>query len=116
MLRTKFYVCPVCGNVIHSTGETVACCCGITLPALEAEEADEEHALKVENVEDEYFVSVRHEMTKEHYISFIACATGDRLQLVRLYPEGNAETRLQRRGRGELYFYCNRHGLFKQKI
>ena len=116
MLRTKFYVCPVCGNVIHSTGETVACCCGITLPALEAEEADEEHALKVENVEDEYFVSVRHEMTKEHYISFIAWVTGDRLQLVRLYPEGNAETRLQRRGRGELYFYCNRHGLFKQKI
>ena len=116
MLRTKFYVCPVCGNVIHSTGETVACCCGITLPALEAEEADEEHALTVENVEDEYFVSVRHEMTKEHYISFIACVTGDRLQLVRLYPEGNAETRLQCRGRGELYFYCNRHGLFKQKI
>ena len=116
MLRTKFYVCPVCGNVIHSTGETVACCCGITLPALEAEEADEEHALKVENVEDEYFVSVRHEMTKEHYISFIAWVTGDRLQLVRLYPEGNAEARLQRRGRGELYFYCNRHGLFKQRI
>ena len=116
MLRTKFYVCPVCGNVIHSTGETVACCCGITLPALEAEEADEEHALTVENVEDEYFVSVRHEMTKEHYISFIAWVTGDRLQLVRLYPEGNAETRLQRRGSGELYFYCNRHGLFKQKI
>ena len=116
MLRTKFYVCPVCGNVIHSTGETVACCCGITLPALEAEEADEEHALTVENVEDEYFVTVRHEMTKEHYISFIAWVTGDRLQLVRLYPEGNAETRLQRRGRGELYYYCNRHGLFKQKI
>ena len=116
MLRTKFYVCPVCGNVIHSTGETVACCCGITLPALEAEEADEEHALKVENVEDEYFVSVRHEMTKEHYISVVAWVTGDRLQLVRLYPEGNAEARLQRRGRGELYFYCNRHGLFKQKI
>ena len=116
MLRTKFYVCPVCGNVIHSTGETVACCCGITLPALEAEEAHEEHALKVENVEDEYFVSVRHEMTKEHYISFIAWVTGDRLQLVRLYPEGNAEARLQRRGRGELYFYCNRHGLFKQRI
>ena len=116
MLRTKFYVCPVCGNMIHSTGETVACCCGITLPALEAEEADEEHALTVENVEDEYFVSVRHEMTKEHYISFIAWVTGDRLQLVRLYPEGNAETRLQRRGRGELYYYCNRHGLFKQRI
>ena len=42
MLRTKFYVCPVCGNVIHSTGNTLVSCCGITLPALEAEETDEE--------------------------------------------------------------------------
>ena len=43
MMRSKFYVCPVCGNVIHSTGDSVISCCGITLPALEAEEADEDH-------------------------------------------------------------------------
>ena len=40
MLRTKFHVCPVCGNIIHSTGDSVISCCGITLPALEAEEAE----------------------------------------------------------------------------
>ena len=116
MLRTKFYVCPVCGNVIHSTGETVACCCGITLPALEAEEADEEHALTVENVEDEYFVSVRHEMTKEHYISFLAYVTGDQIIYKKLYPEGNAEARFFIRGHGVLYGYCNRHGLFAKRV
>ena len=116
MLRCKFYVCPICGNIIHSTGSAVVSCCGITLPALEAEEADEEHPLNIEKVEDEQFVTVDHPMTKEHYISFLASVTSDRLQMVKLYPEGNAETRLQLRGRGYLYYYCNRHGLYRKKI
>ena len=116
MLRTKFYVCPVCGNILHAMGDVLVSCCGITLPALEAEPFDEDHALTIEKVEDEHFVSVRHDMTKQHYISFLAFVTSDRLQFVKLYPEGNAETRLHLRGRGFLYGYCNRHGLMKQKI
>ena len=39
MLKSVFYVCPACGNVICATGEAVISCCGVTLPALEAEEA-----------------------------------------------------------------------------
>ena len=116
MLRTKLYVCPVCGNVIHCAGEAVVSCCGITLPPLEAEEPDEMHPITLERVEDEEFISIRHPMTKEHFISFVAYATADRFQLVKFYPEGNAETRLRLQGRGVLYFYCNRHGLFKQRI
>lgn len=116
MLRTKFYVCPVCGNILHAMGDVLVSCCGITLPALEAEPFDEDHALTIEKVEDEHFVSVRHDMTKQHYISFLAFVTSDRMQFVKLYPEGNAETRLHLRGRGFLYGYCNRHGLMKQKI
>lgn len=116
MLRTKFYVCPVCGNVIHSTGNTLVSCCGITLPALEAEETDEKHTINIEPVEDEKFITVKHEMTKSHYISFIAYVTSDKIHFVKLYPEGNAETRIQFRGRGFLYIYCNRHGLMKKKI
>jgi desulfoferrodoxin (superoxide reductase-like protein) len=116
LLRSKFYVCPLCGNVIHCGGESVVSCCGLTLPPLEAEEADEEHPLRIEEVEDEHFVTVDHPMTKQHYISFVAYMTTDRMQLVKLYPEGNAQTRLQLRGRGVMYFYCNRHGLFKRKI
>lgn len=116
LLRTKFYVCPICGNVIHATGDALVSCCGVTLPALEAEETDEQHRIQIQNVEDEHFLTVDHDMTKEHYISFIAYVTADRLQLVKLYPEGNAETRLNLRGRGVLYLYCNRHGLMKQKV
>ncbi len=116
ILFTKFYVCPVCGNVIQSVGAAVVSCCGISLPSLEAEETDVEHQINIENVEDEKFITVNHEMTKSHYISFIAYVTSDKVHFVKLYPEGNAETRMQFRGRGYLYIYCNRHGLTKKRI
>ena len=116
LLRSKFYVCPLCNNVVHTTGDTLVSCCGITLPPLIAEEVDDDHAVTVERVEDEHFFTVSHPMTKEHYISFLAYVTTDRLQLVKLYPEGNAETRFQLRGGGFVYLYCNRHGLMKVKV
>ena len=116
ILFSKFYVCPVCGNVIHTTGATVISCCGITLPPLEAEEIDEDHTITIEPVEDEKFITVSHPMAKTHFISFMAYVTSDRMQFIKLYPEGNAETRIQFRGRGYLYIYCNRHGLMKMKI
>lgn len=116
ILRSRLYVCPICGNVIHAAGEAVISCCGVTLPALEAEEPDEDHLLTIENVEDEHFLTVHHPMTKEHYISFLAFATSDRFQLVKLYPEGNPETRMQLRGHGIVFLYCNRHGLMKRRI
>jgi transcriptional regulator with XRE-family HTH domain len=116
MLRSKFYVCPLCGNILHSTGDSLISCCGITLPALEAEEADGAHTISIENVEDEHFLTVLHPMTKQHYISFLAFVTSDRIQMAKFYPESNAETRLQLRGRGILYWYCNHHGLFKKKL
>ena len=116
ILRSKFYVCPICGNIIRTTGDTFISCCGITLPALEAEKLDNHHQIKIEKVEDEHFITINHDMTKEHYISFLAYLTCDRVQFVKFYPEGNAETRLNFRGRGYLYIYCNKHGLMKMKI
>jgi DNA-binding XRE family transcriptional regulator/desulfoferrodoxin (superoxide reductase-like protein) len=116
ILRSKFYVCPVCGNIIRTTGDALISCCGITLPALEAEDVDDAHGITLQKVEDEHFITVSHDMTKTHYISFIAYLTSDKVQFVKLYPEGNAETRFQLRGRGYIYIYCNRHGLMKKKI
>ena len=116
LLRSKFYVCPICGNAIHAMGNALVSCCGVTLPALEAEEMDEGHAVSIEQVEDEHFLTIRHPMTKEHFISFAAFVTCDRIQMVKLYPEGNPETRMQLRGRGCLYWYCNRHGLFRKRV
>lgn len=116
LLLSKFYVCPVCGNVLHSTGEALISCCGITLPPLEAEEPDEEHSIIIESVEDEKFITVPHEMSKKHFISFMAYVTTDKIHFVKLYPEGNAETRMQLRGRGYIYIYCNRHGLMRKRV
>ena len=116
VLRARFYVCPICGNVLTSMGDTVISCCGVTLPPLEGEAAEGAHAINLERVEDETFVTVDHPMTKTHYVSFLAFAGSDRVQFVKLYPEGPAQTRLQLRGHGFLYAYCSRHGLFKQRI
>ena len=95
MAKGKFYVCPVCGNVIRTTGETVISCCGITLPPLEPEEADAAHRIQKDVIEDEYYVTVDHPMTKDHYISFLAGVSDQGVQMVKLYPEGNAEARFR---------------------
>ena len=116
LLRSRFYVCPVCGNVIHAMGEAAISCCGIALPVLEAEIPDEAHMPVLEPVEDETYIVLRHPMTKTHYISFLAYITSDRFQMVKLYPEGSAACRLRFQGHGDLYLCCNRHGLMKLRV
>jgi len=112
MSRGKFYVCPICGNVIYALGEGSYSCCGINLPPLETEEVDSVHEIDVQIIDGDYYVSIDHPMTKDHYISFITFITGDRVQLVKLYPEQSCEARFQRRGFGKFFAYCNRHGLY----
>ena len=116
MLKSRFYTCPVCGNVIFARGEAVISCCGIRLPALEAEEADPAHRLEAEKAEDEIYITSEHPMSKEHHLAFIAYMTADRCEMKALYPEGSAESRFFYRGSGWLYCCCNQHGLFRQKL
>lgn len=113
MKKTVFYVCPVCGNIIQAAGEGAYSCCGIALPPLEPEHCDEEHEIRIEQIDNEYYVSMAHDMTKSHSISFFAYVTSNTVQLLKLYPEQNAEGRFARRGHGYVYAYCNRHGLFR---
>lgn len=114
MKRSVFYVCPVCGNVFFGAGEGVVCCCGITLPPLQAEKPDEAHEIRIEAVEDEYYVTLEHEMSKTHYVSFIAAVTDCGVQLTKLYPEQSAETRFKRNRVYAIYAYCSHHGLFRE--
>lgn len=116
MKRIKFYVCPACGNIITSTGLGEISCCGRKLESLQSHEANEDHTLQTTQVENDYYITLNHEMTKEHYISFIAYVMFDRVHLVKLYPEQNAEVRIPIMRKGELYYYCSKHGLMKQKI
>ena len=117
VLRGKFYICPVCSNTLFAMGECVVGCCGMTLPPLEADDAETAgHLLHVEMIEDEFYVTSPHSMSKEHHLSFIAYVTDNRAEIVKLYPEGSAEARFFIRGDGYLYTYCNHHGLMRQRI
>ena len=115
MKRTKFFVCPDCGNLVTASAEAALSCCGRPLAALEPQKADEAHRLTVEPVENELFITSGHVMEKEHYIAFLALLRGDSLQLRRLYPEWDMQARLPA-VHGRLLWYCTRHGLFYQDI
>lgn len=116
LLRSQWYVCPVCGNVVYALGQGSFHCCGVALPPAEAEEAEREHAITVEQVEDDYYVTLDHPMSKGHFLSFMAYLTTDRVLLQKTYPEQAAAVRFPRLGPGQILAYCNRHGLFRKKI
>lgn len=116
IMKSNIYVCPICGNILLSTGAALVSCCGVTLTPEEAEIADEAHQMKIKKVDDEYHISVSHPMTKEHYISFVAYCTAERFEMVKLYSEGSTEINFFSRGHGRFYWYCNHHGLFCEKV
>ena len=116
MKHLNFYLCPTCSNLMTPSASGAVSCCGKKLVPLEAVKAPEEERLTVELIENDYFISSDHPMTKEHYISFAALVTGETLVLRRLYPEWDLQTRLPRIGHGKLYWYCVQHGLFYQLV
>ena len=116
MLRSRFYVCPVCGNTVHAMGEAHISCHGITLPPLDPEPVDEDHAMHASCTGDELFVQVDHPMDKQHHIVFLAAASPDCIQIARLYPEGPAEAHFRRSGVRDLLAYCNHDGLFSIRL
>lgn len=116
MKKMQFYICPVCGNVIQAIGKGSYSCCGIMLPAAEMEEDMEEHLIQIEVIDNEYYVHMQHPMTKDHYISFISYVTSNHSEIIKLYPEQNAECRFGKRGHGFFYMFCNMHGLFRVTV
>ncbi len=116
MKKLKFYVCPDCGNLMTATAEATLTCCGKRLTALTAQKAADSDKLHAEIIENEYYISSEHEMTKAHSIAFVALLTGDTLFLRKLYPEWNLQTRIPCIGHGMLVWYCTQHGLFYQLL
>ena len=116
MKNTKFYVCEKCGNILIGAGNAEIVCCGTKLSSLVAKEVDEAHKLNVEKIEDEFYITFSHPMTKEHYISFISYVRFDRVLNIKLYPEQGGELRFPQMRGGNMYYYCNTHGLFELEI
>lgn len=116
MKNTKYYVCPECHNITLCTGAAEVSCCGKKLTVQEMKKADDTEKLSVEVVEDDWYITSDHPMAKEHYISFVAFAAGDRIQIYKQYPEWNLSLRIPKRGHGMLIWYCVEHGLFYQLL
>ena len=112
LLRAGFNVCPICGNIVFSTGEASFSCHGIQLPRLEAEPPDADHSINICIIDSEYHITIDHPMDKSHFISFMAYITPGTVQIEKLYPEQEAAARFRIGGAGRLYVYCNHHGLF----
>ena len=116
MKKLRFYVCPSCGNLITAAAEMGAACCSRTLLPLEPQKAEGADKLSVEKLDDSWFISSPHPMSKEHFISFAALLTGDSVMIRRLYPEWDLQIRIPCFGHGILLWYCTQHGLFQQLI
>lgn len=116
MKNAKYFVCRKCGSVSFSTGCAEVSCCGMKLAPLELKKAGEDEKLTVETVENDWYITSSHPMTKDHYISFIAFATGEKLELIKQYPEWDMGVRIHKRGHGKLIWYCDKCGLKYQLI
>lgn len=116
MKKTKFYVCPECGNLIAAMHHTTISCCGKKLIARELQKAVGDERLSVEIIENDYYITSEHEMSREHYISFVALITGDSMILRKQYPEWNLQVRIPVIAHGRLLWCCSQHGLFYQEI
>ncbi|MCD5323319.1 MULTISPECIES: helix-turn-helix domain-containing protein [Pontibacillus] len=114
MKKSSYFVCPSCNNIVLATGDISLSCCGRKLEPLEAKKATDDEKLTFTDSDEEWFITSDHPMTKDHYISFIALATGDQVQIMKQYPEWNLQTRIPKRKHGKLLWYDTKHGLFYQ--
>ena len=116
MKKTIFYICPNCGNIFTALTASEISCCGKKIRPLQAEKAPEQARLSVEQIENDYYLTSEHPMTRDHFISFVALLTGDTVLFRKLYPEWDFQVRLPRIAHGRLLWYCSRHGLFWQEV
>ena len=76
MKKSKYFVCPHCGNLTLTTGDASITCCGRSLEPVTAKKAEESEKFHVEVIENDWFLTTDHPMEKENYISFVAFAMG----------------------------------------
>lgn len=116
MKKTRYFVCPHCGNLTLCTGNASVSCCGRVLEPLEAAKATDSDELEVSVIEQDWYITSHHPMKKENYISFLAFATGDRIQIYKQYPEWDLQLRIPKRGHGTLFWYSTVTGLHYQYL
>lgn len=116
MKKLRFYVCKDCGNIVTASSDAAVTCCGNRLTPLVPRQAGENERLTAEDVGGEWYITAIHEMTKEHYISFVAYVSDNTVMVFRQYPEWGMSITLPMYRSGRLVWYCNRCGLLYQDI
>ena len=120
----KFYRCEHCGNIITFVKESgvPVICCGSPMTKLEANSTDaanEKHVPVVNKSGDKISVavgSVAHPMQAEHYIEWIACVAGEKVEFRYLEPGVEPVAEFDNVTSGVVYAYCNLHGLWKAEF
>ena len=111
--RSAFCVCPDCGNIVWSAGEAAVSCCGDALEPLVATKNNGviDATVKVEGGCKRVFV--KHAMTKDDHLLFIAAVGDDLVRIKRLYPEQEARAEFWMQGPCRLYVYGSECGLLE---
>jgi len=120
----KFFKCKKCGHVMASINEKCegVTCCGESVIVLRAGETDgalEKHvpAYVVNGDKIEVTIGeVLHPMEEDHYIEFIAYEYEDSIVIKKLKPGEEPKASFPYMGKGTIYEYCNKHGLWKKEM
>ena len=126
MKNTKFYVCPICGNIVEMVHDSDVnpMCCGKKMTELvpNTVEASGEKHIPVVTVKDNTVTvnvgSVNHPMQDAHYIEWVQLVTERGSQRKHLSPSEAPNVVFLLSGDKPLavYAYCNLHGLWKTEL
>lgn len=120
----KFYVCPVCGNVIYMMNGDVSRvkCCGKEMALLVPNTVDASHEKHVplcnvsQNKIEVEVGEVMHPMESDHYIMWIAVVKDKNVEIVHFNPGDEPKWTFDYTEGSIVYAYCNKHGLWKKEI
>jgi superoxide reductase len=123
-MAVEFYRCELCGNMVAlmKNGGGTLVCCGQDMKKLNANTTDaaqEKHVPAISKADGKIEVAVGstlHPMLAEHYIEWIALVTEDKVEIKFLKPGEEPKAAFNAVESGEIYEYCNLHGLWKASI
>lgn len=123
----KFYICPICGNVIELVEDhgVPVFCCGKKMDELvpNSTEAAVEKHMPVPTVENGVLKvsvgEVEHPSIEKHWIPFVAIKAGDLVMRRSIKATEKPEAVFpigDFKGEVEVYAWCNLHGMWKTTI
>lgn len=119
--RVNIYRCPICQSVVEliDDGGHSLTCCGVPmqLQSLQAkQEVDEFHTPQLTHRNGLLYVKVGskpHPQSDDHHISFILFVTKQNVRRLDIKRNTPANAVFTDKDHGDVYAYCNVHGLFK---